>query len=73
MTLTPRDMKQLAQMGAQARLAQLDREREALLRSFPGLRVAGQPAKPRARRRMSTAARRRISLAMKKRWAERRK
>jgi hypothetical protein len=77
-------MRELARIGAAARVAQLRAEIAELERSFPG--VAGstsrrgrppaaaasadaQPAK-RKRRKMSAAARKKISDAQKRRWAK---
>lgn len=83
------ELRRLAKIGAGARLAELDRERAALLRVFPGLRAASaassrtssasdgaRPAGPavrRKRRGMSAAARKVVSLRMKRYWAKRRK
>jgi|tagenome__1003787_1003787.scaffolds.fasta_scaffold20847520_2 hypothetical protein len=71
------DLRRLARMGAAARLGELDRERAALLRVFPGLRAsagasASRPRAPRGRS-MSATARKAVSLRMKKYWADRRK
>lgn len=79
------ELRRLAKMGASARLAELERERAALLRAFPGLRAAASqsadeshaaavsPVRKRRRRRMSAANRKAVSLRMKRYWAERRK
>lgn len=82
------ELRRLAKIGAGARLAELDRERAALLRVFPGLRAASAssqrssasdgaapagPAVRRKRRGMSAAARKVVSLRMKRYWAKRRK
>jgi hypothetical protein len=78
------ELRRLARIGAESRLAELDRERAALLRVFPGLRSGrgrkraqedGVPARGRRRqrRRMSASERRAVSLRMKKYWAARRK
>jgi hypothetical protein len=78
------ELKRLARLGAAARLAELNRERAALLRNFPGLRAASDDSSPaeegtgrggRRRRRggMSAAARRAVSVRMRKYWAARRK
>jgi len=73
-------LKQLASVGARARLAELDRERAALLAMFPALRrgatapSVARPARGRRRRRRMTAAERRaVSERMKRYWAARRK
>ena len=78
-----RELRRLARLGAAARLAELDRERAALLRVFPDLRSAARLAQAsstgagdqptRRRRHMSAAARRAVSLRMKRYWAARRK
>ena len=79
-----RELKRLARIGAAARLGELERERAALMRVFPGLRSSsgGQasgydstqgPGTRRRRRGMSAAARRAVSRRMKKYWAARRK
>jgi hypothetical protein len=58
-------------------IAALEAERDRLnqaiaaLQRRPGTTVSGKP--DHRRRRLSAAARRRIGLAMKKRWAERKK
>jgi hypothetical protein len=73
------ELRRLARLGAAARLAELERERAALLRDFPGLRGSGGTADatresgPRNRRVMSAANRRAVSIRMKKYWAARRK
>lgn len=80
-------LQRLAEIGAAQRLAEIDQERAALLRSFPALRGGTATAsrrstrvrrvKPTARRRrrstMSAEARKAVSLRMKKYWAARRK
>jgi len=64
-------------LDTQAIIAVLEAERDRLnqaiaaLRSRRGTTASGKP--DRRRRRLSAAARRRIGLAMKKRWAERKK
>jgi hypothetical protein len=82
--LNPRELRDLARLGAQARLDALDRERKAIYATFPQLRFrrgrsAGQGAETdgdrgatakRPRRRMSRKARARIAEAQRKRWAE---
>lgn len=83
------ELRRLARLGAAARLAELEQERRALLRIFPGLRAASAAgsrsdsgghadaagAGRRGRRRggMSAAARKEVSQRMKRYWAERRK
>ncbi len=90
----PADLKQevlrnLAKLGAQARLEQIEMERRAILATFPELGGGGRrpgrparseqateaPAKRRRRRRrtMNAAQRKEVSERMRKYWAERRK
>ena len=81
----PLDIRHLAFIGAQARLAELKAERQAILRAFPelsrgdttpitrsGSSDSARPARQR-RRKISTEGRRRIAEASKRRWAEWRK
>jgi hypothetical protein len=61
-----------ARIGAAARLAEIDRERAEILKSFPELSKSsalGPSGKPR--RQFSAAARRRMSAGMRKFWARR--
>jgi hypothetical protein len=78
------ELVRLARMGAAARLEALERERQQILRSFPGLRSSAAPAAQeqaepsgrggrRNRREMSAAARKAVSERMTRYWAERRK
>ena len=70
------ELQRLARLGAAARLAELQRERAALLRLFPGLRAADgadSGASAPRRRGMSAAARKAVSLRMTRYWAARRK
>lgn len=63
-------------MDTQAIIAALEAERDRLNQAITALqrRPGGASSKPdRRRRRLSAAARKRIGLAMKKRWAERKK
>ena len=67
-------------MDLQKILSDLEAERDRIVRAIEALagigsssRGAPQPKGGRRRRGMTPEARRRISLAMKKRWAERRK
>jgi hypothetical protein len=81
--MTRAELIRLARIGAEARLAALQNEIQAIYLSFPQLRGKGgketvgadapPPAKKRGASNMSAAARRSISLAQKKRWAEWRK
>jgi hypothetical protein len=80
--MTPAELRQFARVGAEARLAQLQQEIEAIYSMFPDLRsgsprqAAGATSNGRRKRRrrrrrtMSAAARKAVSLAQKKRWAE---
>ena len=82
--LDAKELRRLAQIGAEARLTQLESERASLLSVFPGLRrVASQsttasstadpqPRKRRRRSHMSAAGRKAVSERMKKYWANRR-
>jgi hypothetical protein len=83
-----KELRRLAQIGAKARLQELEQERAAILRSFPGLRQLSARREParkaatrpsaaaapakRRRGRMSVAARKAVSVRMKKYWAQRR-
>src|SRR5262245_15982257 len=76
------ELVRLARIGAEARIAQLQAEIEAIRRQFPGSSGAGRGrgragqaggAGPRKPRQMSAAARRGISQAAKKRWEQWRK
>ena len=81
--LTRNELKNLARLGAKARLEELRREETAIRRTFPDLFSKGAAAKAsaagggrrRRRRRsnMSAAARKAVSDRMKKYWADRRK
>ena len=79
-TIDRKELLRLARLGAEARLEALEREREAILRSFPGIQRGSatrsaandQPAR-RRRRPMSAAERKAVSARMKKYWAGRRK
>jgi hypothetical protein len=74
--------RELARLGAIARLDQLEQERAAILKAFPGLdrsRARGTTPTSRPRRggsqpgrKLSTAAKRRMSAGMRKWWAARR-
>ena len=67
------NIRELALVGARARIQELHAEIEQIRQMFPGefgLRGGGKkPRKPR-RRKMSAEARRRISEAQKARWAK---
>jgi hypothetical protein len=66
------------ELGAQARLAQIESERALILKEFPALRgkLRPEPLSPsshssRPPRKFSAAARRRMSEGMRKFWAKR--
>ena len=74
------DLKSYARRGAEARLAELREEMNAIYGVFPDLRRGRPAATPsdgstaapsgrRRRRRMSAAARKRMAAATKARWA----
>lgn len=77
-------MKELARLGAAARLEELSQEMDAIRRAFPGVRgrSRGRPARDasaqtapagaRKRRKMSAAQRKAVGVRMKKYWAARR-
>ncbi len=87
--MNPEVLKHLAKLGAQARLAQIDMERKAILTAFPDLagpgaarrrgrrapaqKSATPAAAPRRRRTMSAAERKEVSERMTRYWAARRK
>lgn len=64
-----------AQLGALARLAQIEQERLSILDAFPGLRgsdLAGPSSKPpKARRTISPKGRQAMSAGMRRYWAKR--
>ena len=73
-----RDMvRSYALIGAQARLAELDRERVDIFETFPELDprppAAAATTPVRKRRKMSDAAKKAASIRMKKSWARRKK
>ena len=84
----PIDLKTLARYGAQARIAELQREIDEIRHEFPDVTpgkkggrrarpastAADMPAAPQSRKRkpMSAAAKKAVSLRMKKYWAARR-
>jgi hypothetical protein len=75
----------LARLGAQARIQQLNSELNEIFRRFPDLRggraarpraangTSEAPAAPRRRKKRTAAQRKAASLRMKKYWADRRK
>lgn len=61
-------------MDTQAIIAALEAERDRLNQAIEALQHSKAAGKPgRRKRHLSAAAKRRIGLAMKKRWAERKK
>ena len=81
-----KQIQHYARLGAEARLAALELEREAILRSFPdlarrrnargaaaGTESGGGGRRGRRKSHMSAAARKAVSVRMKKYWASRRK
>ena len=70
-------VRSYALIGAQARLAELDRERVDILETFPELDprppAASATTPGRKRRKMSDAAKKAASIRMKKYWARRKK
>ena len=69
------DQRELARLGAHARLLQIDKERSALLRAFPGIhREADREARwvggGSQKRKLSPAARKRLSAAMRMYWVK---
>lgn len=66
------DIRELAKLGAKARLAELDQERADLVRMLnPGHKATGKPDK--RRKKMSVAARKALSIRMKAFWAAKKK
>lgn len=69
----PNDIRNWARIGASARLTELRREEQSIVKQFPELRAGRQVATRTPRRRkLSAAARKAISEAQKKRWAAQR-
>ena len=63
-----------ARIGARTRLAEIERERQEILRQYPEYRGTGRTAAAvvRApRKKLSAAAKRRLSAGMRKYWARR--
>ena len=81
MALKREQLERFARIGAAARLAELEREREDLLRSFPDLRgtksrdaeVTSIIRRRRKKIVMTAAQRKAVSERMKRYWAGRRK
>jgi hypothetical protein len=86
--LSNEELKRLARLGAGARLQQIEDERKAILRAFPGIVATGGasaearagkeglaaalPKKARKRRKRTAAEKKAASERMKKFWAARR-
>jgi len=56
-------------LGAQARLAEIEEERAAILAECPDLRTGGEREES-SRRRLSPAARKKLSDGMRRYWAK---
>ena len=78
------DVNKYAQLGAEARAAELRAELDEIYRAFPALRrggasraaasdAGGSDTAARRRKPMSAAQKRAVSVRMKKYWASRRK
>lgn len=63
--------RQWARLGAQARLAEIEEERAAILAEFPDLRAGARAHAEAPRRRLSAAARKKLSDGMRRYWAKR--
>jgi hypothetical protein len=76
-SLNQEQLRQLARLGAQARLDELREEEAAIRAEFPELFGRGRKAAANgaasSRRNMSSANRKAVSERMRKYWAERRK
>lgn len=77
--MAPMEMRQLALVGARARLIELKAELSALIKAFPeigsatsGIPSVGKRRKPGRKSPMSAAERKAVSERMKKYWAGRR-
>jgi hypothetical protein len=62
--------RQWARLGAQARLAEIEQERAAILAEFPDLKSGTQDRPDPPRRRLSAAARKKLSDGMRRYWAK---
>ncbi len=84
--LSPEQLRELARLGAAARVQELRQEEAAIRAMFPDLCGGGRQARDadengaapattrrRRRQRMSPAARKAVSERMRRYWAERRK
>jgi len=75
------DVNKYAQLGAEARAAELSAELAEIYRAFPALRrggrtagaAAAEPAARRRRKPMTAAQKKAVSIRMRKYWAGRRK
>ena len=77
MPLSKKELTRLAGVGAKARLEELDRERELILKTFPELCESPEAtpttsAPKRRRRKMTAAQRKAVGLRMKAYWAAKR-
>lgn len=76
MVLSKQEFSHLAKVGAQARLEELERERELILKTFPDLSssssTAPRPSTPK-RRSLTPEQRKAIAERMKRYWKGRRK
>ena len=79
--LTRAGLRELARVGAKARLEELRQEEAAIRKAFPDLfsgrgrqrtMAAAASAAPKKRSHMSAAARKAVSARMKRYWAARR-
>ena len=76
--LTRAGLRELARVGAKARLEELRQEEAAIRKAFPdlfsgrGRQGTAATAAPKRRSNMSAAARKAVSARMKKYWAARR-
>jgi hypothetical protein len=62
--------RQWARLGAQARLAEIEQERAAILAEFPDLKSGAKDRTEPPRRRLSAAARQKLSDGMRRYWAK---
>ena len=73
--ITDRQEREWAEIGARARLEQLDSERNAILARYPNLRKPSParrgPGGSQKGRKLSDAAKKRMSAGMRKYWAKR--
>lgn len=71
----PTTTKEWALIGARTRLAEIEQERQEILRQYPEFRgTAGRTVSPgfrTPRKKLSAAAKRKLSAGMRKYWARR--